>query len=53
MQRLSWLHKRLTGRPHTRLAPVRKPKARFRPRLEMFERRELLSFGAHRRLRGE
>jgi len=43
MQRFSWLHDRMTGGSQTRRAPARKPTARFRPQLEMFERRDLLS----------
>jgi predicted outer membrane repeat protein len=38
MRLLSWLHRRTTGRPHTRTS-ARKPAARFRPQLEALEDR--------------
>ena len=43
MQRLSWLHNRMTGGSHTRRVPGRKPTVRFRPQPELLEHRELLS----------
>jgi predicted outer membrane repeat protein len=43
MQRFSWLSQWMTDGPRTRRAPARKPTARFRPQVEVFERRELLS----------
>jgi hypothetical protein len=46
MQLLSWLHKRMTGRPKTRGTPARKPARGFRPRLEALEGRDLPSFSA-------
>jgi hypothetical protein len=46
MQLFSWLHKRMTGQPHTRRTLARKPTARFRPQLEALEGRDLPSFGA-------
>ena len=46
MQLLSWVRKRITGRPQTRRAPAGRPAPRFRPRIEALEGRDLPSFGA-------
>jgi hypothetical protein len=46
MQLFSWLHKRMTGRSHTRRTSVRKPTLPFRPRLEALEGRDLPSLGS-------
>jgi hypothetical protein len=46
MQLLSWVRKRMTGRPQTRRAPAGRPAPRFRPRIEALEGRDLPSFGA-------
>ena len=46
MQSFSWPQQRNSGGPQTRRARAGKRIARFRPRLEMGERRELLSFAA-------
>jgi hypothetical protein len=46
MQLFSWLHKRMTGRPHTRRTSARKPARRFRPQIDALEDRYLLSFSA-------
>jgi hypothetical protein len=43
MQLFSWLHKWISGRPHTRRTPARKPTRRFRPQLEALEDRWLPS----------
>jgi parallel beta-helix repeat protein len=43
MQLLSWLHKQMTARPHTRRAPAHGPTPRFRPRLEALEGRDVPS----------
>jgi hypothetical protein len=43
MQLFSWFHKRMTGRPHTRRTPARKPSTSFRPQLEVLEGREVPS----------
>jgi hypothetical protein len=47
MQSFSWPQQRNSGGPQTRRARAGKRIARFRPRLETGERRELLSFAAH------
>jgi hypothetical protein len=39
MQLFSWLHQRMTGRPHTRRTSARKPRRRFRPQLDALEDR--------------
>jgi hypothetical protein len=44
MQLFSSLHKRMTGRRHTRRIPARKLTSRFRPQLETLESREVPSF---------
>jgi hypothetical protein len=36
----------MTGRPRTRRAPARRPTPRFRPQVQAFEDRVLLSFSA-------
>src|SRR5262249_40648719 len=46
MQLFSWLHKRMTGRPHTRRTPARKLTSRFRPQVETLEGRDLPSFSS-------
>jgi hypothetical protein len=46
MQLLSWLRKRMIGRPQSRHTPANRPAPRFRPRLEALEGRDLPSFGA-------
>ena len=46
MQSFSWPQQRNSGGPQTRRARAGKRSTRFRPRLEMGERRELLSFAA-------
>jgi hypothetical protein len=43
MQVLSWQRKRMTGRSQTRRTPAGRPAPRFRPRLEVLERRDVLS----------
>jgi hypothetical protein len=43
MQLLSWLRRRMTGRPQTRRTPARKPTPRFRPRVEALEGRDVPS----------
>jgi hypothetical protein len=43
MQLLSWLHKRMTGRPLSRSTPARKPVPRFRPQLQTLECRDVPS----------
>src|SRR6516162_1492191 len=43
MRLLSWLSPRRTGRPRTRRAPASKPGPRFRPALELLERRDVPS----------
>src|SRR5262249_40690203 len=43
MQLLSWLHKRITGRPQPRSTPARRPAPRFRPQLETLEGRDVPS----------
>jgi hypothetical protein len=43
MQLLSWLRKRMTGRPQTRRTPTGRPAPRFRPRLEALEDRDVPS----------
>ncbi len=43
MKRFSRISSRMIGGPRTRRASAHKPTARFRPQLEMFERRDLLS----------
>jgi hypothetical protein len=43
MQLLSWLRKRMAGRPHTRRTPAERPAPRFRPRLEALEARDVPS----------
>jgi hypothetical protein len=44
MHLFSWLHQRMTGRPHTQRAPTRTQTWGFRPRLEALEDREMPSF---------
>ena len=46
MRRFSWPVQPMTGGLQTRHAPARQRTARFRPQLNMLERRELLSFAA-------
>jgi hypothetical protein len=46
MQLFSWLHKRMTNRPHTQRASARKPARRSRPQLDALEDRCLPSFSA-------
>jgi predicted outer membrane repeat protein len=43
MQLLSWLHKRMTGRPQSRRTSANRPAPRYRPRLEPLEGRDLPS----------
>jgi hypothetical protein len=43
MPPFSWLHKRLTGRPHRHCTQKRKPSLRLRPRLETLEGRVVQS----------
>src|SRR5437762_10863248 len=43
MQLLSWLSKRITGRPQTRSTPAHRPAPRFRPQLETLEARDVPS----------
>jgi hypothetical protein len=46
MQLLSWLRKRMTGRPQTRRTSARRPDPCCRPQLELLEGRDLPSFSA-------
>jgi hypothetical protein len=46
MQLFSWLHKRMTGRGHTRHTSARKLTSRFRPQFETLEGRDLPSFSS-------
>ena len=43
MQGFSWLHKPSSGGPETPRDPARRSTARFRPLLDVCERREMLS----------
>src|SRR5262249_733004 len=43
MQLFSWLHQRMSRRPHAGCTPARKPTRRFRPQLEALEGRDVPS----------
>ena len=46
MRLFSWLREQMTARPRTHRAPATRPTPLFRPRLELLERRDVLSFGS-------